>query len=243
MPPRVLRSAVSNGPTTDHRNPRAVAYDGVDILDRSDAVPDQAIGFAQQGTLQTVVHEPFDLLADPDRHHPRTSQDRRGALDDGRIGEGCRNKLDDPDQKRRIAGMGHEGPMAAGQMFGGLRDRNGRGGAGQDGAGRRRVVDLPEQVALEVEALGPALLDVVRALDADVEVVGHQDPRQRRLRCLVEEAVTGQVGQAPEQRVRRGAPLLRVGIAKPNPRPGAGEHHGEAEADAAGAQNGDLSCD
>ena len=152
MPPRTLRSEVSNGPDDAVAPAEPVLDDAVDVLDRGDAVAHEAVGLAQQRALQPVEDEALELDPHPHRREAGALEQRVRALDDVLVRE--RRRARSPRRAAGTAGCrdarrgSARGP--GGRSHRGCRDR--RGGAGENRLGRRQGIEPAQQVAASARA-------------------------------------------------------------------------------------------
>ena len=181
MPPRVFRSAVSNGPITAQRRPSPLRTTSSTSSTRDDAVADQAVRLAQQRALQTVEHEPLDLAA-----HQHGSQSGRAVQLDRPLTmasavDGGRHHLDHGQQVGRVTRVADENarPATAASSPSAIRLAtiaelelaSGTSAPVRDGG-------LLQQLSLQLDALRRTLLNEAGIRDRDVEV-GREANQQR----------------------------------------------------------------
>jgi hypothetical protein len=97
-------------------------------------------------------------------------------------GEGRRHDLGRRHEIGRVDRMHHEAAMAARDMLGEARRQERRGRARDDGILRRETVELGEDLALHLDALGRALLHMRGAGKRRAEIGRNGDARQHGLR-------------------------------------------------------------
>jgi hypothetical protein len=132
----------------------------------------------------------------------------------------------------------HEAAPAAAQVLGEGRGRNAGGRAGEDRIGCRQPVELGEHLALDLDPLGRALLDVVGARQRLAERAGVAHPAAHR-RGVVDQAEAREV---VEPRCDVAARLLerrRLGVEQRHLVAGAAEHDRPGLADQAAAHQRD----
>jgi hypothetical protein len=146
---------------TEQRPPQTrTRRDGdVEIGHRHHAVFDQPVGLAPQSRLQTVRHVPRQFGADVDRRLPDGAIHVHRPLDRGRIGLRPVDYIDERDEMRRVERMANQhalGMLSTCRLD--LRGGEARRARGEHGVGRSDPVEVGEELARELEALGPALL-------------------------------------------------------------------------------------
>ena len=162
MPPRGVQ--VDGLERADHAPAASEAQtnDAIDVVDAEHAVAHEAVRLAQQRSLQPVEHEPLDLRPHADDAQLRCREHVGSAVDDLGTGERGRHELDDREEVRWVAGVSDEAAATAWELARDRRRSERRGARREDRLGRRRLVEAREQLSLELQALGGALLDVGR---------------------------------------------------------------------------------
>ena len=226
MPPRVFRSDGLERPDHGPAAAEALADDPVDVLDADDAVAHEAVRLAQQRALQPVEDEPLDLARQPHDAHarrPRASPAARSTTS-GRVnGAGTSSTTGSrygglPGARRGSA----RGPASSPANAEAGERRGARGEHRSGGAAR---VEPGEELALQLEALGRALLDVGRR---------RRPPPRRRRRPRTRAAIAagGLVEQLEPRELLEPRPELErrqlepaaVRVLEHHPRPAPGEH-------------------
>ena len=158
----MLRSARLEGP--DHRPAPAEPFadDPVYVVDADDAVADEAVRLAQQRALEPVEDEPLELARERHDAHSSRLEDRGGAVDDVGARERRRHELDDRQQVRRVAGVGDQAAVAAGELAAIAEAVSADELEARIASGGCEAVELREELLLQLEALGRALLHVRR---------------------------------------------------------------------------------
>ena len=140
---------------------RAEADRIVDLLDRCHPVVDEPERLAPERLEQAVGDEAVDLRREPKRPHADGAVDLRGAVERLRRGALAAAELDEREQVDRVERVPDGEALGPGHVGLELR-REEPGGRGRDHDLRPRgPARRCEQLALELDALGRALLDEV----------------------------------------------------------------------------------
>ena len=226
----------------DHRPAPAEPFadDPVYVVDADDAVADEAVRLAQQRALEPVEDEPLELARERHDAHSSRLEDRGGAVDDVGARERRRNELDDRQQVRRVTGVCDQAAVAAGEL---CRDRGGRDrrrARGEDRVGRCEAVELREELLLQPEALGRALLHVRGARDGILYAGRRSDTGGNRRRRLAEQPESRELVEPGAQLLGRQLEPLRIGILERHGRAAAREDDRPCHADASRADDPDV---
>ena len=127
---------------------------------------DKIVHLPAKGGLQAIGDMPRHLLVQPDRLLPHGRIEFPGALD-RLFGGLC--ATDDLDQRHKVGRVEGMPDHAALGMRGAprldLAHRQAGGARRNDHVGRQQLVELPIELFLEIDPLGPVLLDEVGAFD------------------------------------------------------------------------------
>ena len=211
---------------------------GVDVGGRGDAVLDHAQRRAEQRRLHAVGDEALDLLVQPDRRLADPGHEVMGALDHGRIGPRCRAQLDQGRHERRVDRMRDQAAVAARDVLGEARRRDARGRAREDRLRAGETIELGVHLALDLDPLRHALLDVGGAGERLGEPGGVADPPEHRMRIL-DQPEAGEIGEPRRDGIARRLERRRLGIVQHDLVAGPAEHDRPGLTDQAAADQRD----
>ena len=144
--------------------PGAEADRVVDLLDRGDAIVHEPERLPPQRLEQPIGDEAVDLLRESQRVHPHALVHGAGAFARGGGRERATAHLDQRQQVHRIERMSDDEPLR--MLHARLQQarEQARGGRREHDVGRRGSARPPQQVLLQLQPLGRALLHEVDAL-------------------------------------------------------------------------------
>ncbi len=209
----------------------------VDVPDRRLAVRDHVQRLAPQGLLEAVGDEARHLAVHRDDGLARHLVEAGGPGDRRRVGAFAADDLDERDEVGRVERVSDDQARGVRGRRLHVRHRIAGGGGGDDDAGRRRRVQAGQQVTLEVELLGSALLDELGVGHGLFQGVRDGQPVRRRALGETEG------GERRPRRVDQAAqPAFGVGRGVPGGHVvAAGQEVGDpAAADDSGADAGDT---